>query len=67
IYGEPLGLEKLAEVTTTLAPFPVLALGGVTVDNARDCLRAGAAGIAGISLFNQVSDFQQVIQVVQSM
>ncbi len=66
IYGEPLGLEKLAEVTTTLAPFPVLALGGVTVDNARDCLRAGAAGIAGISLFNQVSDLQQVIQVVQS-
>ncbi len=50
-YGPPLGLPCLADVTSELAPFPVLALGGISIDNARECLRAGASGIAGISLF----------------
>jgi len=51
-YGPALGLDKLTEVAQELTPFPVLALGGIGFQNARDCLRAGAAGIAGISLFN---------------
>ena len=50
-YGPPLGVSYLAEVASELAPCPVLALGGISIDNARECLRAGASGIAGISLF----------------
>jgi len=51
-YGPPQGLERLANVCATLQ-IPVIAIGGITDKNARECLRAGAAGIAAIRLFQE--------------
>ena len=48
--GAAFGLGPL-EVAVRCVSIPVLALGGVTVDRIPSCLDAGAAGIAGISLF----------------
>src|SRR6202521_3931490 len=45
------GIAALREACR--AKIPVLALGGVNLDNAASCLSAGAAGIAGIRLFQE--------------
>jgi thiamine-phosphate pyrophosphorylase len=64
IYGEAQGLDKLREVTNVLHGFPVLAIGGVNLDNVAQCFQAGASGFAAIRLF-QITDFKWISKLDQ--
>ena len=58
----PAGLSALQAVCRV--GIPVLALGGVTLANAQSCMDAGAAGIAGIRLF-QENDIAEVVRTIR--
>jgi thiamine-phosphate pyrophosphorylase len=66
-YGAPLGVDRLAEAARELAPFPLIALGGISDRNARECLHAGANGIAGISLFSEPKTLARTIEVISEL
>jgi thiamine-phosphate pyrophosphorylase len=55
----PAGLALLRKACQ--ATIPVLALGGITLSNARSCREAGAAGIAAVRLF-QENDIEAVVK-----
>lgn len=54
-FGPPQGLQRLAEICRRVA-VPVIAIGGIDWHTAPQCLRAGAAGIAAIRLFQEAGD-----------
>lgn len=64
-YGPPVGLTSLQEAAEQL-PIPVIALGGIKPDNFQDALRAGAAGIAAISMFVEADDLPALIRRIKS-
>lgn len=52
--GDALGLDRLGEICSTAAPFPVVALGGIEESNKNDVLLAGASGYAAIRYLNRL-------------
>lgn len=64
-YGPPQGIPELQRVARSLS-IPVLAIGGISLANFSDCLEAGAAGIAAISLFQDSPDVKQTLARLRS-
>jgi thiamine-phosphate pyrophosphorylase len=65
-YGPPQGIERLHQACEAVE-LPVLALGGVTGNNAASCGQAGAAGIAGISLFQKAEDLSAAVRAFRDL
>ena len=68
-YGSPLGIEKLREVVKHIS-IPVLAIGGINPERARESLGAGAYGVAVISdLFlsessqNRMEEYLKILNI----
>jgi thiamine-phosphate pyrophosphorylase len=63
-YGAPQGLERLAEVCASVS-IPVLAIGGITLQNAHACFSAGASGIAAVRLFQDSGDPATIVRALR--
>jgi thiamine-phosphate pyrophosphorylase len=59
-YGEPPGLAGLARAAAL--GIPVYALGGITLERLGEVAAAGAAGAAGIRLFQEVSRLPELVR-----
>jgi thiamine-phosphate pyrophosphorylase len=60
-FGPPQGLDRLARACAGVS-IPVIAIGGITLQNVGDCVRAGVSGIAAIRLFQDTSDMAALVQ-----
>ena len=54
--AHPMGSSELTEDVRSVAPVPVLGIGGITADNAAQVMAAGAAGVAIISAILKPDD-----------
>ena len=64
-FGTPQGTDKLREVASALKPFPVIAIGGMTVHNVPECFAAGASGVAAIKLLNDPDTLKRSIEAIR--
>ncbi len=61
---EPVGVGELRSVCSEAGDFPVIALGGVSMDNYRSAIKAGAAGVAAIRMFGSAKDLPRIVREI---
>lgn len=64
-YGAPVGLAALRAAAEVLRPFPLIALGGVTRENAASALAAGASGVAAIRALGEAQVLEETVRAIR--
>ena len=59
--GEAVGPQRLAEIRHAVS-LPLVAVGGITADNAAEAIRAGAGGVAVISAVSRADDMEAAVR-----
>lgn len=62
--GTPSGVESLREVCVAVSPLPIIAVGGINVSEISEVLRAGAAGVAAIRMFNESAEMRAALSKI---
>lgn len=62
----PIGLAQLAEICAAVQ-IPVVAIGGITAENAAACIEAGAAGVAVVSTLFATEDVVAVAEQLRAV
>lgn len=65
-YGPPQGIARLAKICSAVS-IPVIAIGGVNEGNGAECLRAGAAGIAAIRMFQESREPEKLKRAIANL
>lgn len=59
--GEPIGLEGLSRIVMNVS-IPVVGIGGITMENAAEVMKAGASGVAAISAVLKEEDIAEAVK-----
>jgi thiamine-phosphate pyrophosphorylase len=64
-YGPPQGVDRLRQICQAVQ-IPVIAIGGITLENVASCYAAGAAGAAAIRLFQDAIELPSVLSALRT-
>ena len=64
-FGVPLGVDNLRETASQVRPFCLIAIGGITRENAALTLEAGACGVAAIRAFGDPELLGETVRAIR--